>query len=389
MALATLTRFGFLFLVFCSAYSMTAQKTVCNHQSYPPPDKDKVDTVVIDLDLEPEERWKDITLKKKPEILALAKEIKNFTSFIFDGKLFDYVDKFLPILMRSLPDPYGREIKGISSATGIPLGEILLFNIFYELTVACTSIIAETPSGKLFHARNLDFGLFDGWDVRTNTWAMAEALRPLVLNFDFQRKGKTVYITTGFPGFVGAFTGFRPGEITITMNSRFSTAGGKIGLLEWIMGERDSHWTTFLVRNVLDSGVGFDDAEKLLSNTKTLAPCYYLLGGNSSGQGMIISRSRTKSLYPLSMDQGKSGWYLLQTNYDHWKNPLIIDDRRTPGNECMEEMTQTNVGFKGIFNVLSTIPVLNKLTSYTAIMHVSTGEVRTYRRYCRDPCFPW
>ncbi|CAB3999107.1 Hypothetical predicted protein [Paramuricea clavata] len=227
------------------------------------------------------------------------------------------------------------------------------------------------------------------WDVQNNTWAMPEALRPLVLNFDFQRKGKTAYITTGFPGFVGAFTGFTPGEITITMNSRFSTAGGKIGLLEWIMGERDSHWTTFLVRNVLDSGVGFENAKEVLSNTKTLAPCYYILGGNSSGQGMVISRSRTKSLYPLSMPQGKSGWYLLQTNYDHWKNPLIIDDRRTPGNKCMEEMTQKNVGFEGIFNVLSTIPVLNKLTSYTAMMHVNTGEVISYRRYCRDPCFPW
>ena len=39
---------------------------------------------------------------------------------------------------------------------------------------------------------------------------MPEALRPLALNFDFQRKGKTAYITTGFPGFVGAFTGFTP-----------------------------------------------------------------------------------------------------------------------------------------------------------------------------------
>lgn len=27
-------------------------------------------------------------------------------------------------------------------------GEILFLNIFYELTVACTSIIAETPAGK-------------------------------------------------------------------------------------------------------------------------------------------------------------------------------------------------------------------------------------------------
>lgn len=90
------------------------------------------------------------------------------------------------------------------------------------------------------------------------------------------------------------------------------------------MGERDSHWTTFLVRNVLDSGVGyvdtfirltllnakytatmffpdhssvsltcsihfssFENAKEVLSNTKTLAPCYYILGGNSSGQVRI------------------------------------------------------------------------------------------------------
>ena len=30
-----------------------------------------------------------------PQILALAKEIKNFTSFILDGQLFDDVDKYL------------------------------------------------------------------------------------------------------------------------------------------------------------------------------------------------------------------------------------------------------------------------------------------------------
>jgi hypothetical protein len=42
---------------------------------------------------------------------------------------------------------------------------------------------------------------------------MSEALRPLVVNFEFQRKGKTAYITTGFAGFVGAFTGFRPVSI--------------------------------------------------------------------------------------------------------------------------------------------------------------------------------
>lgn len=32
------------------------------------------------------------------QILALAKEIKNFTSFILDGKLFDYIDEYLVCL---------------------------------------------------------------------------------------------------------------------------------------------------------------------------------------------------------------------------------------------------------------------------------------------------
>ncbi len=36
------------------------------------------------------------------------------------------------------------------------------------------------------------------------------------------------------------------------------------GVLEWIMGERDSHWNTLLVRDVLDNayGVGYVNTSK-------------------------------------------------------------------------------------------------------------------------------
>ena len=52
--------------------------------------------------------------------------------------------------------------------------------------------------------------LFSRWDVPNNTWALPEMLRPLIRNFDCQRKGKTVYVITGFAGFVGAITGMKP-----------------------------------------------------------------------------------------------------------------------------------------------------------------------------------
>jgi hypothetical protein len=37
------------------------------------------------------------------------------------------------------------------------------------------------------------------------------------------------------------------------------------GVLEWIMGERDSHWNTLLVRDVLDNayGVGYVNTSML------------------------------------------------------------------------------------------------------------------------------
>ena len=42
------------------------------------------------------------------------------------------------------------------------LGDIVLYNIFYEVFTVCTSIVAHDDKGTMYHARNLDFGLFMG-----------------------------------------------------------------------------------------------------------------------------------------------------------------------------------------------------------------------------------
>ena len=42
------------------------------------------------------------------------------------------------------------------------VGEVVLYNIFYEVFTVCTSIVAQDTNGKMYHARNLDFGLFLG-----------------------------------------------------------------------------------------------------------------------------------------------------------------------------------------------------------------------------------
>uniref|UniRef100_A0A8C3A0R4 Acid ceramidase n=1 Tax=Cyclopterus lumpus TaxID=8103 RepID=A0A8C3A0R4_CYCLU len=335
----------------------------CRADMYPPKGptfRGSVSWYTVDLDSPPSKRW---------------------TALITDKKT--------PLMVDSLPDPFGEEIRGIAAVSEIPLGEVVLFNIFYEVFTVCTSVVAEDDKGNLLHGRNLDFGLFMGWDIKNKSWIISEKLKPLVVNLDFKRNNQTIFKSTNFAGYVGLLTGIKPHMFSLTMNERFSLDGGYIGILEWILGKRDGMWMSFLTRSVLENANSYEEAKTLLAQTKLLAPAYFILGGNQTGQGCIVTRSRLLSIDILEIDLKMGRWYVLETNYDHWKEPLFLDDRRTPAMTCMNRTTQTNISLKTMYDVLSTKPVLNKLTTYTTLMQVSEGKLESYIRDCPNPCMPW
>lgn len=122
----------------------------------------------------------------------------------------------------------------------------------------------------------------------------------------------------------------------------------------------------------------YEDAKNQLALTKLLAPAYFILGGNQTGQGCVITRTRINTLdvwewayfitlivfiilmlkYSLRcqfymnlgfkanlhlthrIDVKLGRWYVLETNYDHWQKPFFLDDRRTPAMKCMNKITQ-------------------------------------------------
>uniref|UniRef100_A0A8D3E3E5 Acid ceramidase n=1 Tax=Scophthalmus maximus TaxID=52904 RepID=A0A8D3E3E5_SCOMX len=324
---------------------------------------------------------------KLVNMIQAIRDLAN--AFVPSGKLIELVDVTLPIMADTLPSPFSEEIKGIAAVSGIPLGEVVLFNIFYEVFTVCTSIVAEDHKGNLIHGRNLDFGLFMGWDVKNKSWIISEKLKPLVVNLDFRRNNQTVFKSTNFAGYVGMLTGIKPHTFTLTMNERFSLDGGYIGIMEWVLGKRDGMWMSFLTRSVLEDANSYEEAKTRLAQTKLLAPAYFILGGNQTGQGCIITRSRLLNIDLLEIDVKLGRWYVLETNYDHWEEPLFLDDRRTPAMKCMNQTAQKNISVNTMYDVLSTKPVLNKLTTYTTLMQVSEGKLESYIRDCPNPCMPW
>ena len=65
-------------------------------------------------------------------------------------KILDAVEKDEDKFYSALPDPeFGREMEGISAATGIRPAKIFIFNIFYTIFGACTSIVAQNADGTM------------------------------------------------------------------------------------------------------------------------------------------------------------------------------------------------------------------------------------------------
>lgn len=364
----------------------------CETSKYPPDPSTMVKTFQLNLDLPPTERWNEIAKDYKQQIKDLVDFIKDFIVEISPEfkKLVEIVDNDMGAIAYTLPDPFGKEIIGISNATGINLGEIVLYNIFYEIFTLCTSIVGEDQNGNMIHGRNLDFGLFLGWDIQKDTWKLSELLRPLIINIDNMKDGKVLYKTVNFVGFVGLITGVRPGVLSMSLNERFALEGGFVGLFEWILNiNRNQKWATFLARDVLESNMTFDQALDALSKPEILAPIYYIVGGAGEREAAVVTRSRRSTVDLWDLRKEKDTFFLAETNYDHWEAPLFVDDRITPTNTCMNKFGKENFNMANLFNVLSSKPVLNKLTTYSALIDIKTGHLETYIQDCKTPCWPF
>ncbi|XP_054261164.1 acid ceramidase-like [Macrosteles quadrilineatus] len=358
----------------------------CSKDPYPSSGSKTIKTFKVNLDAEPEERWKEVVQQNSAQIKKLA----DFFEQKLGPNVMSVIDTSLIWLHRSLPSEYYRELNGLSLASGISVARVTLYNVFYEFFTFCTSIVMEAENGNMYHGRNLDFGLFMGWDANNHTWFITEILRPLIIKIDFVKNGKPLYSAVTYAGYTGILTGVKKNSFSLSIDERFMLDGGYVGLAEWILGIRDSSWLGLLTRRVMESASTYKEAQQMLTHTPLVAPVYFILAGTSQ-QGSIITRGRRDAdVWPLGSrhKQQNGSWFLVQTNYDHWKGTPFFDHRRQHAVQCMDEIGQQKP-LETLYRVLSTRPILNKETTLTAVMDVKEGLLEVWERDCKDPCWPF
>jgi len=222
---------------------------------------------------------------------------------------------------------------------------------------------------------------------------MTEALRPLLININFQMQEKTVFMTTQYAGYVGVLTAIRPGAFSLSVDSRFN-ADLDAYLVDWLVNKKDTAaWLTFTTRTVMETYEDYSSAVASLSSTVFIGPSYVIVGGMNPGEGCVITSApnMTRALNVWSIPQGRpvgSPWYIIETNYDHWMPPPKWDDRRQPAEDCLAEVGQDNIDLPTLYNVLHGIPNRNKLTTFTALMDVAAGTLSSSLQFCYESNCP-
>lgn len=305
----------------------------------------------IDLDLDPIDRWTNII----PNFAQPMREFNDEIRAQIPEAYIDVAEIIASRLENHIPQPYHDELYSIAKAILMPLADIVLINLVYELRTYCTSLLVRTSNGTILHGRNLDFDL--------NT----DLLRRLTFHGKFFRTSKPnfTYESIHFAGSIGLLTGLRPDYFSLSINQR--NTNDKDWWMNALMSFLHLHAMPLfiLTRLIFDNSyTSYIDMKYTLENQYLIAPVYFILtDGRTSG--MLITRNRLDSINPIELNST-----LVQTNYDHWLNDPLEDPRRTTAENILQIFNSTQMTVNNIFdNVLSVIPVLNRITIYTAIMN--------------------
>ena len=314
-----------------------------------------VKTYNINLDTAAEYRWNEVVddfAEYFPELILDLKQYIPAEVLPLLAVFGDSVDTYLP-------EPYASEILGIGQRSKVPVGDLAVLNILYDMLAGCTSIVAEDGMGRIYHGRNLDYGLF------------TQLLQNVTFIANFQRGGKTIYTGTTYAGYVGLLTGQRPYQFSVSLNQR--DAGKHWMNVAAALLAKNASIASFTIRDTLENEQSFEDAYGVLTRATFIAPSYMIIAGVKSGQGAVITRDRIVTRDGWKLDPPNQ-WFLVETNYDHWLPPPSGDDRRDPAIHHMNQIGRSNITLDTLLSVLTTPPVLNKATTYTTLMSPATPD---------------
>jgi len=351
----------------------------------------------INLDLDPEERFKDV--------------ITHFEGPLFDVYNTNANNAVVKAVAKQIAEHRGEEvaelageIRGIAKYSKIPVNFIQTAQLLYELqtimvpfenitwpwgqttpsvggdsSVGCTGVIARSADdGTVTHARNLDF-------------SFAKWLANMTYNAIFAKGGKELFTAQMIAGYSMPLTGMRRGTngYTIEVNTRYPPKSWNIQhLMDHLFKEKrmTSGWVKRQTLQMIDN---YEDAVKAFSTTPYASTEYNVISGNQ--KGTILARDPDDVYHVQTLGPNKND-YILITNFDFWDHDkkewldptsIHFGHSRRVGAETLLNASN-NINYEYLRKVMSDDEVMAKDTIFQAFMNVEANSYRTFLPNCKD-----
>lgn len=124
----------------------------------------------------------------------------------------------------------------------------------------------------------------------------------------------------------------------------------------------------------------------MLSHVRLAAPFFVVTAGPDRGQGVIIARNLTHGHGTAKMSRVSDlsepdDWFMVQANTDRWLPDDLAVPRRAAAELTLRDFgKEESTSMVGLFAVMSTYPVKNSETMFTALMSARTGELHAFIR---------
>jgi hypothetical protein len=351
----------------------------------------------IDLDLHPEERFKDVIAHFLPVLSdLLKKEASNFIVKDIYGKI--------AASRGDENEELAGEIRGISKYSSIPLAAIQAAQLLYELqtimvplenitwpwgettqlagekpSFGCTGVIARSADdGTVTHARNLDF-------------SFAKWLGNMTYNGVFYKGGKELYTAQMIAGYSSPLTGIRRGKngYTIEINTRYPPKQTNIEHLMNHLFKEKRTTSGWVKRQVLENIDNFEDAVEAFSSKPYASTEFNIISGNQ--KGVILARDPDNLYHKQVLGPNKND-YIIMTNFDFWDqdfkewfDPTSIHfgHSRRIGAETLLNKS-SNINFDYLYKTMNDDEVIAKDTIFQMFANVEKDTYKTFLPFCED-----
>ena len=358
---------------------------------------------VLDLSKPPIYRWKgavEKVLKRHPYEYSFGLVFRNHAP-LFDMLTAAQRSGISSAVQIHYPDT-AAELMGIShefAALGhedVTFEYLTLWLYFHEIahtelhqyagidTRECTAVVAESAAGVMFHGGNMD--------------QLPSAVRNLTLRVKFiDDAGKIVFEGVDWYTLLstGVSRAVKKGVATVQENWRTTEPRPVAEVIADIEAGVMPQMLVF--RSLLTAAhakpTSFSEFVAASTVVRLAAPYYVIASGPDAGDGVVIARNLTGSDGTARLaeqgDRSAPGdFFLAQTNYDRSLPDSPSDPRRTDAERSLRGLGRDEGASQlGLFAVVSTYPVHNPHSAYTAIMSASTGELHAYVRDAMCPVY--